>query len=86
MQACCYTACMTAITIRDVPGPILENLKQKAAQSGKSLQSFLLDVISREAKTVPVAELMEQLEREAHVTLSTDEILDAVAGGRERRW
>lgn len=65
---------------------MLETLKRKAARSGKSLQSFLLDVIAREAKTESIAEVMERLGREAHTTLSTSEILDAVAGGRERRW
>jgi len=77
---------MTAVTIREVPEPILEGLKRKASQSGKSLQSFLLEVLSREAKTASVAEVMESLELDAHVSLSTSDILDAVAGGRERRW
>jgi hypothetical protein len=29
---------------------------------------------------------MERLDREADATLSTNDILDAIDGGRERRW
>jgi uncharacterized protein (DUF1778 family) len=77
---------MPAITIRDVPEPDLLNLKRKAAAAGKSLQTFLLDVISREAKTATLAEVMDRMERQASAELSTSDILEAIDGARERRW
>ncbi|WP_030055416.1 MULTISPECIES: FitA-like ribbon-helix-helix domain-containing protein [Streptomyces] len=76
---------MTAITIRDVPDPILDNLKLKAAQAGKSLQSYLLDLFTREAATPSLADMMTRLDRETRADVSTADILSAIDDGRERR-
>jgi len=77
---------MSAITIRDVPESTLRSLKRKAAGRGKSLQAYLLDLVTRDGATPSLAEMMERLDREADVALSTSDILDAIEGGRERRW
>lgn len=77
---------MTAITIRDVPESALRGLKRKAAEKGKSLQAYLLDLVTRDGNTPSLAEMMERLDREADATLSTSDILEAIDGGRERRW
>ncbi|MFB7128138.1 antitoxin [Kitasatospora xanthocidica] len=76
---------MTAITIREVPDPILDTLKLKAAQAGKSLQAYLLDLVTREAATPSLAEMMTRLDREARTEISTADILSAIDEGRERR-
>jgi plasmid stability protein len=76
---------MTAITIRDVPDPTLEALKLKAAQSGRSLQAYLLDLVTRDASTPSLAEMMARLDRETYSEIATAEILDAIDGARERR-
>ncbi|MCX4753815.1 FitA-like ribbon-helix-helix domain-containing protein [Kitasatospora purpeofusca] len=76
---------MTAITIREVPDSILETLKVKAAQSGKSLQAYLLDLVAREAATPTLAEMMTRLDRETRAEVSTSDILSAIDEGRERR-
>jgi len=76
---------MTAITIRDVPDPTLEALKLKAAQSGRSLQAYLLDLVNRDASTPSLAEMMARLDRETHSEIATADILDAIDGARERR-
>ncbi|WP_322756085.1 FitA-like ribbon-helix-helix domain-containing protein [Frankia sp. Cas3] len=75
---------MTAITIRDVPDPALETLKLKAAQSGRSLQAYLLDLVTRDARTPTLAEMMARLDRETHAELATSDILAAIDEGRER--
>ncbi|MEU8517792.1 antitoxin [Kitasatospora sp. NPDC048722] len=76
---------MTAITIREVPDSILETLKIKAAQGGKSLQAYLLDLVTREAATPTLAEMMSRLDRETRSEVSTADILSAIDEGRERR-
>ncbi|MFH8385340.1 FitA-like ribbon-helix-helix domain-containing protein [Kitasatospora sp. NPDC018058] len=76
---------MAAITIREVPDPILETLKLKAAKAGKSLQAYLLDLVTREAATPTLAEMMARLDRETRTDVSTSDILAAIDDGRERR-
>lgn len=76
---------MTAITIREVPDPILETLKLKAAKAGKSLQAYLLDLVTREAATPTLAEMMARLDRETRTDVRTSDILAAIDDGRERR-
>jgi antitoxin FitA len=76
---------MTAITIREVPDPILETLKLKAAKAGKSLQAYLLDLVTREAATPTLAEMMARLDRETRTDVSTSDILAVIDDGRERR-
>lgn len=76
---------MTAITIRDVPDPTLEALKVKAAQTGRSLQAYLLDLVTRDARTPTLADMMARLDRETRAEVPTSDILAAIDEGRERR-
>lgn len=76
---------MTAITIRDVPDDTVNALKVRAAQAGKSLQAYALELLSREAARPTLAEMATRLERETRTALSTTDILDAIEDGRERR-
>jgi plasmid stability protein len=76
---------MPAITIRDVPDDTVNALKVRAAQAGKSLQAYALDLLSREAARPTLAEMATRLERETRTALSTTDILDAIEDGRERR-
>ncbi|MGW6456407.1 FitA-like ribbon-helix-helix domain-containing protein [Streptomyces sp. NPDC055078] len=76
---------MTAITIRDVPDETVNALKVRAAQAGKSLQAYALDLLSREAAKPTLAEMATRLERETRTELSTTDILEAIEDGRDRR-
>ena len=76
---------MTAITIRYVPDDTVNALKVRAAQAGKSLQAYTLDLLAREAVKPTLAEMATRLERETHTELSTTDILDAIEDGRDRR-
>jgi antitoxin FitA len=76
---------MPAITIRDVPDDTVNALKVRAAQAGKSLQAYALDLLSREAAKPTLAEMATRLERETRTALSTTDILDAIEDGRDRR-
>lgn len=75
---------MIAITIRDVPDPTLDALKVKAAQTGRSLQSYLLDLVTRDARTPTLADMMARLDRETRVELATSDIQAAIDEGRDR--
>ena len=76
---------MPAITIRDVPDDTVNALKVRAAQAGKSLHAYALDLLSREAAKPTLAEMATRLERETRTELSTTDILDAIEDGRNRR-
>jgi plasmid stability protein len=76
---------MTAITIRDVPDDTVNALKVRAAQAGKSLQAYALEVLSREAAKPTLAEMAARLDRETRTTLRTTDILGAIDDGRDRR-
>lgn len=76
---------MPAITIRDVPDGTLDTLKIKAAQSGRSLQAYLLDLVTRDARTPLLSDMMARLDRETRSDVSTGDILAALDEGRERR-
>lgn len=76
---------MTAITIRDVPDDTVNALKVRAAQAGKSLQAYALELLSREAVKPTLAEMATRLERETRTELDTTDILDAIDDGRDRR-
>ncbi|MFF0445789.1 antitoxin [Streptomyces sp. NPDC004609] len=76
---------MTAITIRDVPEDTVNALKARAAQAGKSLQAYALELLSREAVRPTLAEMATRLERETRTELTTTDILDAIEDGRDRR-
>lgn len=43
---------MVAVQIRDVPDEVRDVLAREAEQRGKSLQSFLLEILEREARSV----------------------------------
>jgi len=76
---------MTAITIRDVPDDTVNALKVRAAQAGKSLQAYALELLSREAAKPTLAEMATRLERETRTELDTTDVLDAIEDGRDRR-
>ena len=42
---------MVAVQIRDVPDEVRDVLAREAEQRGKSLQSFLLEILEREARS-----------------------------------
>ncbi|ASU83978.1 antitoxin [Nocardiopsis gilva YIM 90087] len=76
---------MIAITIRNVSDSVATALKVRAAQEGKSLQAYALDVLTREAKKPTLAEIADRAGREADVSLTTDDVLGAIEDARERR-
>lgn len=76
---------MTAVTIRSVPDDVLASLKVRAAKSGKSLQTYLLEVIAREAAAPTFDELTARMEAAASIDLTDVDVPGLIEDGRERR-
>lgn len=76
---------MSALTIRDVPDDQIQTLKVRAAQAGKSLQSYFLDLIARETSKPTLAEMVARLNRETTASVSTHDVLAAIDAARAGR-
>ena len=66
------------ITIRDVPGPVRDELAARAARQGKSMQEYLVGELERLAARPPIEKVLEGIrERKAMAgtRLSPEEIL-----------
>lgn len=68
-----------------VPESALAVLKARAAQAGKSLQAYALDVLVGEATRLTLAEVAERAPVEAGVSLSALEVLSAIDDARAAR-
>ncbi|MHB8342492.1 MAG: FitA-like ribbon-helix-helix domain-containing protein [Mycobacteriales bacterium] len=72
------------LQIRDVPDEARRTLKARAAAHGKSLNAYLLDLITREVARPTVAEVLERAARRAeHAGSSALGIVDALRSERE---
>lgn len=76
---------MTALTIRDVPESALAILKARAAQAGKSLQAYTLDLLVGAATRPTLAEVAARAEAEASTTLTTTDVRAAIDDARAAR-
>lgn len=66
------------ITIRNVPDDVAEALLARARRDGRSLQSFMLGVMCREASTADIGEVLRSVREEARrdgASVSTAEVL-----------
>ncbi|MER8067344.1 antitoxin [Streptomyces sp. NPDC094034] len=76
---------MTALTIRDVPESALAILKIRAAQAGKSLQAYTLDLLVATAASPTLAEITARAEAEASTTLTITDVREAIDDARAAR-
>lgn len=79
---------MPAITIRDVPPEVRDELAARAARAGRSLQEHLRLELTELARRPDNAELVRRVrERKARYAseVSADTVVDEIAAGRERR-
>ncbi len=72
---CCYDAGMAdasvAITIRNVPKPVRDELALRAARSGRSLQEFLLAQVTEMAMRPPLEDVIARARARVERTGST---------------
>lgn len=71
------------LQIRDVPEETRRELKARAAACGKSLNSYLLDVVNREAARPTVAEVLDRAARRAERADAS--ALDVITAARAER-
>ncbi len=72
------------LQIRDVPDEARRALKARAAAQGQSLNTYLLDVISREVARPTVADVLERAARRAERgAKSALDILDVARAERD---
>ncbi|MCU4185579.1 Arc family DNA-binding protein [Acidiferrimicrobium sp. IK] len=72
------------LQIRDVPDEARRLLKSRAAAQGRSLNSYLLEVISREVARPTVAEVLERAARRSERgSESSVDVLEAARRDRE---
>jgi plasmid stability protein len=66
---CSYIACMSvAITVRDVPDEVRDELAARAARSGKSLQEYLRGMLLEAAARPPVGDVIARARARVNLT------------------
>lgn len=77
---------MPALQIRDVPEDARDLLAERARQNGQSLNSFLRDVVMREAGFARNAALVDEISAwPREPGFGADEVLEALDTGRQGR-
>lgn len=74
---------MSLLQIRDVPDETRRLLKARAAASGESLNTYLLELIGRDVAKPTIAEVLDRASRRAERVEAS--ALDFVAAGRAER-
>ncbi len=81
-----YIACMVALQIRDVPDDIRQTLAEQAAARGQSLQSFLLRLVTDEARRSTNLALLDRFAaRRDGSQLSPEQVTAALDEARAER-
>ena len=79
-------ACMTVITIRDVPDDLNAMLKARARERGQSVQQFVLRGLWRLADESPLEQRMQAFLADLpDVTVPRDRLLEAIDEARFER-
>jgi uncharacterized protein (DUF1778 family) len=73
---------MGLIQIRHVPDDVHRALKARAAAEGRSLSDYVLEEITRMARTPTPAELDERIRSRGRAGVTTADILEARDEGR----
>src|SRR5215469_15764610 len=82
----CIIACMVALQIREVPEELRDRLSELARQRGQSLQAYLFDVLSDEARRQDNLAVLDRFSKGTYGTrLSPADILGALDAGRAER-
>lgn len=80
-----YYACMVAVQIRDIPEAVRDVLAERAREAGQSLNSYLRDVVLREAAFAGNRQLIDQLREHSRCTgVTTGDVIAALDSARAR--
>lgn len=72
---------MVALQIRDVPDDVRDALARNAARRGQSLQAYLLEVVTRDARFARNVELLADAGASG-IGATREDVLDALDAGR----
>ena len=75
---------MPLIQIRNVPEDVHRTLKSRAAARGRSLSDYVLEEVTRAARTPTPEELDERIRSRGRAGVATKDILTARDAGRRR--
>ena len=79
-----HNACMTVITIRNVPDELNESIKSLASSAGQSVQQYLLAVLHTQVEKSAIEErLTALLDSIPRSDVTTAEIVEAVRAHRD---
>jgi plasmid stability protein len=67
-----------SLTIRDLPEATRDMLRQRAAASRQSLNSYIVDLLEREAGLPTMSEWADMVESRARLAGSSDAAVEAV--------
>jgi plasmid stability protein len=77
---------MATIQIRDVPEDVYEKIRLRARAEGKSIQAYLLDLLTDGASKPTKRELLAQLEAHRRgrppISIDVEALLADIASGR----
>lgn len=86
MQSACiaWYGFRMAITVqvRDVPDDIVEVLKARAEAQGKSLASFVRELMTQEAATPSIEDIMRRIASREPIDITADEVQEMIEDGR----
>lgn len=80
-----YSATMPSIQVKDVPDDVHAVLRRRAAAAGQSLQEYLLALLTEEARTPTLAEVLERVSHRTGGRLSLSDAVEAVRSDRDSR-
>jgi hypothetical protein len=82
----CIIACMVALQIRDVPERLRDRLSAVARRRGQSLQAYLFDVISEEARRQDNLAVLDRFAKGRYGTqLEPADVTNALRAARAER-
>lgn len=82
----CNVACVVALQIRDVPEDLRDRLAALAGERGQSLQAYLFDLISGEARRRDNLAVLERFSGRRYGTrLTKNDVLDVLDTERAER-
>ena len=74
---------MTSIRVKNVPNDVHRTLRRHAAEAGRSLQEYLLDLLCEQARTPTLNEVLERASGRTGGNISTAEAVAAVRADRD---
>jgi plasmid stability protein len=76
---------MPSVQIKDVPTDVHQVLKQRAAEAGKSMQEYLLDLLTSHARSPTMEDILKRVEQRTGGRLTAAFAVEAQRADRDSR-